>query len=189
MTIRAGRGYHAAELDVRTRYHHRIRRANNRYAVVEIVLDEVAIYDRGRFVGAVDRIPRSLRYVEATIYRSGRVEFDRDLFLVGDPSAGFELIATPYYSSFVLDAYQSHHWMEVGALDLYREEVVPVRRSRLFHPAQYGGYVPISLLPDDLRWRAGYASKRHNRHRRRHYDRPNGASISINADIWLKRIR
>ena len=188
VAIRAGRGYRTADLDVRTRYHHRIRVATDRYAVVDIVLDEIAIYDRGRFVGAVDRIPGALRSVEATIHRSGRVVFDRDLFLVGDPSVGFELIATPYYRDFVLGAYRAHHQLEVGVLDLYREEVVRVRHSALFRPAR-GGSVPISLLPKDMGWRAGYAAQRHNTHRRRHYDPPGGARISIEADVWLKRLR
>lgn len=148
-----GRNRRSARIDVRTRYHHRVQWADAYQAEVVIYIDAVELYADGRYLGTVDRIPRHLSRVEATLYRNGDATFDRDLFLVGDPQAGFELIATRAYDRPLLGAYHRGDWVKAGVLDLYAGEVVPVRRSRLFRPHAFNGYVPISLLPDRLDWR------------------------------------
>ena len=154
----AGWGRHRREnrIDVRTDYHHRVRSANRRRAVVDIYIDRIALYENGRFLGAVDRIPNQLEKIRAVIHRSGYVEFDRDVFLVGDPYAGFELIATRHYDGFLLDAYERGHNLDVGVLDLRRGRVEKVRYSRLFAPYDFEGFVPISLLPEDSGWLCDY---------------------------------
>lgn len=116
-------------------------------------LDAIELYADGRYLGTVDRIPRTLRRVRATLYRDGRAHFDRELFVVGTPRLGFELIATRAYDDYVLGAYRRGDWVRAGRIDLYAGEVVPVRRSRLFRPHDFNGLVPIALLPDDLAWR------------------------------------
>ena len=143
----------AARIDVRTRYHHRVRQVNRHRAEVDIYLDAIELYADGRYLGTVDRIPRHLSRVRATLYRNGRAHFDRELFLVGTPHVGFELIATRSYDGYVLGAYHRGDWIEAGELDLYTGEVIPVRRSRLFRPHDFNGFAPISLLPEDLAWR------------------------------------
>lgn len=143
----------STRIDVRTRFHHRVRRANAHRAEVDVYLDAITLYAGGRYVGAVDRIPHHLSRVRATLYRDGRARFDRELFLVGTPRVGFELIATRPYDRYVLGAYHRGDWIEAGALDFYTGEVVPLRRSRLFRPHDFNGFVPLSLLPEDLAWR------------------------------------
>ncbi|NBB74220.1 MAG: hypothetical protein GVY35_11145 [Bacteroidetes bacterium] len=148
-----GRHRRTTRIDVRTRYHHRVRRADAYRAEVVITIDAIELYADGRYLGTVDRIPRALRRVEATLYRDGGATFDRDLFLIGDPRVGFELIATRAYDRPLLGAYHRGDWVRAGAVDLYTGEVVPVRRSRLFRPHAFNGLVPISLLPDRVDWR------------------------------------
>ena len=144
---------HKARIDVRTQYHHRVLRAGPRRAEVVIVIDAIELYAGGRYLGVVDRIPSHLRRVKATIYRDGHTQFDRDLFVVGTPRLGFELIATRSYDRPLLGAYHRGDWLKAGRLDFYAGEVVPVRRSRLFRPHAFNGLVPISLLPERAGWR------------------------------------
>ena len=154
----AGWGRHRrdARVDVRTDYRHRVRSANRHRAVVDIYVDRIALYEDGHFLGAVDRIPEQLGRIRAVIHRDGYAEFDRDVFLVGDPYAGFELIATRHYDGFLLDHYRRGHDLRVGALDLRRGRVEPVRYSRLFDPRDFDGFVPLSLLPEDDGWLCDY---------------------------------
>jgi len=144
---------HSARIDVRTQYHHRVLRAGPRRAEVVITIDAIELYAGGRYLGVVDRIPRPLRRVKATIYRDGPTRFDRNLFVIGTPRLGFELIATRSYDRPLLGAYHRGDGLNVGRLDFYAGEVVPVRRSRLFRPHAFNGLAPISLLPDRAAWR------------------------------------
>lgn len=147
-----------SRIDVRTFYRHRVRHASWNRAEVDVYLDRIEVYDDGYFVGEVDRIPSDLSRIRATIDRSGRVRFDRDVFIVGDPYTGFELISTRHYNGFVLDLFDRSHGFRAGVLDFRRERVVPVRRSRLFDPYGFDGYVPISLLPQDADWLCDYGA-------------------------------
>jgi hypothetical protein len=143
-----GRRQRASRIEVRTFYRHHVRRANPHRAEVDVVIDRIELYDRGRYLGAVEHIPSSLARVRATLYRDGRVTFDREVFLVGDPYVGFEMISTRNYGRPVWDAYHPKHGVRVGALDLRRQRARVVRFSRLFDPYRFEGHVPISLLPD-----------------------------------------
>ena len=182
-----GRHHRDARIDVRTDYRHRVRSANRRRAVVDIYVDRIALYEDGYFLGAVDRIPERLGRIRAVIHRNGRVEFDRDVFLVGDPYAGFELIATRHYDRFLLDAYRRGHDLRVGVLDLRRGRVEPVRRSRLFDPYDFDGFVPISLLPEDDGWLCDYGYGSVTAHyygddAGSYYGRP-GGTLSYRSDV------
>ena len=160
-------------LDLRTRYHHNVVYANSDYAIVEINIDAIEIYQNGRFYGEVDRIPRQLREIEATVYRDGYVEFDREVFLLGDPRSGFEMISTPYYGDgYILDAYEYGHDFKVGRVNLRRGRVDMRRSSRLFDPYNPNGYAPIALLPEDASHLVdfGYESVSYNHNGGDRYD-------------------
>lgn len=153
-----------ARIDVRTYYRHSLIRATPDRAEVEVYLDRIELFENGRFLGRVESIPGNLDRVRATVYRDGHVRFDRSLFLVGDPLAGFELISTRYYDDYLLNAYRKGHELRAGALDFRRHRVVPIRYSRLFDPYDFRGYVPISLLPDDEGWLLDYLYEGANRY-------------------------
>lgn len=146
-----GRNQRQSRIDVRTYYNQRVRHANADYAEVEIDIDAIELFQDGRFIGYVDKIPSSLREINAVVYANGRVEFDRNVFLVGDTYRGFEMISTRYYDDYLLNSYDRGHGVRVGRLDLRKERVKKISRSRLFNPYDFNGNVPHSLLPEDDR--------------------------------------
>ncbi len=154
LDVRWGRRYRQSRIEVQTYYRHEVRYATSRYAVVDLTIEEVELFHNGRFIGGVHHIPNRLRHLTARIYRDGRVSFDRDVFIVGDPSVGFEMIAASEHRGFVLDTYGPAY--EVGRLDLRRGRVHRVDRSRLFDPYAFDGWVPVSLLPEDPSWLYDY---------------------------------
>ncbi|MEM6644753.1 MAG: hypothetical protein AAF730_00725 [Bacteroidota bacterium] len=147
-----GNRYRDAEVEVQTYYSQEVRRAGRNSAEVDIFIDQLDIFENGRFVGTVRDIPRELSRVRATVSRDGRVRLDRDIFIVGDSFSGFELISTRYYDGFVLDRYRRNDGYRVGEVDLFRERVFTKRRSELFRPNDFNGFVPISILPEDVDW-------------------------------------
>ena len=147
--------YRSARIDVRTDYHQEVRYADHRKAVVDIYLDRIEVYEDGYFYGEVYKIPDHLSHIEATIYRNGDVVYDKDVFLVGDTRAGFEMISTRNYDGYVLDYYERSHGYKVGKLNFRSKRVESRRYSRLFDPYGYNSYAPISLLPED-RYLADY---------------------------------
>jgi hypothetical protein len=185
-----GNRHRSERLDVRTYYRHEIRRATRDYAEVDIFIDQVELYQDGRFVGTVDRIPSDLARIRATIYRDGNVRFDRDVFIVGDSYVGFEMISTRHYNGYILNDYRRDHGYRVGELDLRRGSVRSVRRSRLFDPYGFDGYVPFSLLPEDAAWLWDYGYDSVSAY----YDdydyyygargQTSGASVGIEAQIF-----
>ena len=205
-------------VDVRTYYRHRVLHASDRFAEIEVELDAIELYQDGRYLGTVDRIPGSLSKVRATLHADGRIDFDRDIFIVGDAHAGFEILATRYYNDYLYNAYDSRHGYRVGHIDLRRGKVKQVRHSRLFDPYNFDGFVPISLLPDDDRlWDYGspYMDGRYRdgidgsgwyknyRDREFEYDdddyelsrdlnvsyrTPQGAEIRMERSTWLDRL-
>lgn len=170
--VRAGRGAfrRTQELEVVTTYRQRVRSASRGRADVEVDVERLELYRNGRFVGEVHHLPRHLRRITARIYRSDRVRFDRDLFLVGTPRRGFELIATRHYDGHVLSAYERGHDVEAGALDFRSGRVVPVRYSRLFDPYGRSPLVPTPLIPDDPALLLDYAGRLHSAPH--YHDRP-----------------
>lgn len=143
-------------IEVETTYRHRLRRADGRRAEIDVYVERIALFDRGRFIGEVDRIPNDLSRVRAVVNRNGSVRFDREIFLVGNRRVGFELISTRYYDGYILDAYNRRHGYKAGRLDFRRERVVHTKRSRFFSPFAFDGHVPLSLLPDDRGWLLDY---------------------------------
>lgn len=135
-----------------TTYRHRVRFATDEYAVLDIDIEQVALYDNGRYIGMVDRIPSSLSSIEATVFRNGDIAFDRDVFLVGDRQAGFEIISTPFYDGYAGQGYRYGDDVRVGKVNLRRNRVSSRSYSRLFDPNRWRGYAPISLLPEDEGW-------------------------------------
>ncbi|NQV73627.1 hypothetical protein HQ496_10920 [bacterium] len=142
----------SSRIEMETVYRHKVRYATDDYAVLDIEIEEVALYEGNRYLGKVDRIPRNLSQIEATVFRDGQITFDRDVFLVGDRRAGFEMISTKFYDDYALAKYRASDGYRVGVLNLRSESVRSVSRSRLFDPRDYNGFAPISLLPEDEGW-------------------------------------
>lgn len=147
-----GRRHREVALDIRTTYRHRIRSANRRRAQVELDIERIEIFRNGRFLGEVNRIPNRLGRIRATLHRNGAVDFERTVFLLGDPRSGFELISTRAYDGYLLNAYHSSHRYRAGFLDFNRGRVVQVDYSEFFDPYEFDGYVPIDLLPVERDW-------------------------------------
>ena len=141
-----------SRIEMETTYRHRVRFANADYAVLDIDVEQIAIYDNGRFLGLVERIPNHLSSIEATVFRNGDIAFDRDLFLVGDRRAGFEIISTEFDDGYAGQGYRYGDDIRVGRVDLKRGRVRSADYSRLFDPNRWQGFAPISLLPEDEGW-------------------------------------
>ena len=154
-----GRRHREARIDIRTDYEHHVKYADHNKAVVEIYLNRVEVYEDGYFLGEVYKIPNRLSHIEATIYRNGDIVYDRDVFLVGDARAGFEMISTRHYGGYVMDHYRRGHDIDVGRLDFRRHRVKTRRYSRLFDPYDFNGFAPISLLPEDDQLLADYGDE------------------------------
>jgi len=90
--------------------------------------------------------------VEATVFRNGDIAFDRDIFLVGDRRAGFEILSTPFYDGYAAQGYRYGDDVRVGQVDLRKNRVRSKNYSRLFDTRRWQGYAPISLLPEDDGW-------------------------------------
>jgi hypothetical protein len=148
-----------SQIDVRTYYYHELRHATNDRAEVDVYVEQIELYEDGRYLGTIDHIPERLGRTRATVYRNGEVRFDRDIFVIGDSYAGFELVSTQFYNDFVLDAYRSSHGLRVGKVDLRRGRVVPTSYSRLFQTRDFQGHVPVSLLPEDHSWLLDYGNQ------------------------------
>lgn len=147
-----GRASRESRIEMETTYRHRVRFANADYAVLDIDVEQIAIYDNGRYLGTVDHIPSHLSNIEATVFRNGDIAFDRDLFLVGDRRAGFEIISTEFDDGFAGQGYRYGDDIRVGRVDLMRGRVRSADYSRLFDPNRWQGFAPISLLPEDEGW-------------------------------------
>ena len=141
-----------------TVYRHKVKYATDDYAVLDIEIEEVALYEDGRYLGSVDRIPSSLAKIEATVYSDGQIDFDQDVFVVGDRRAGFEMISTPFYNDYALAQYNRKDGYKVGVINLRSGKVSRASRSRLFDPRDYNGFAPISLLPEDEGWLWDYGA-------------------------------
>ncbi len=146
------RSNRTSRIEMETTYRHRVRFATDEYAVLDIDIEHVALYDNGRYIGMVDRIPSDLSSVEATVFRNGDIAFDRDIFLVGDRRSGFEIISTPFYDGYAGQGYRNGDEVRVGKVDLRRHRVRTQNYSRLFNPNRRQAHAPISLLPEDEGW-------------------------------------
>jgi hypothetical protein len=151
-----GRRHRRSRIEVQTYYRHTVRYATRDYAEIDIEIEAVEVYEDGRFVGKVHHIPYALGHIRATVFRHGYVDFDRDVFIVGDPYVGFEMVSTRHRDGYVLDTYSRRDGLEVGRLDFRSERVYALAYSRLFAPNAFDGYVPITLLPEDQAWLYDY---------------------------------
>lgn len=142
-----------------THYRHRLLSANEDRAELEVTIEAIDLFYEGRHLGSVDWVPEELGKIYATVYQNGAIEFDREVFLMGDPYEGFELIATRYYNGYVMDEYRSGDGYVAGRVDLGNGDVRLINRSRLFDPFASNGFIPISLLPENEGWLWDYGSE------------------------------
>ncbi|MCH8277209.1 MAG: hypothetical protein IIA50_06715 [Bacteroidetes bacterium] len=149
---RWGSRQRTSRVELETHFSHELRYADDQRAELDIFIEQIDIYYEGRYIGKVERVPESLGRVRATVYRDGGVHFDRDIFVLGDPFAGFELISTKHYNGFVMDQFRDSDGYRAGRLDLNRRRVSRISRSRLFNPFDASGYFPISVLPENEGW-------------------------------------
>jgi len=130
------RGYADERLSASVDYRHRVVYSDAHMTVLRIEIEEIDIHERGRYRGEVRRIPREMRTIEATVYRNGDVEFDRDIYVTGDSRRGYRLVVDDGYG------------YRIGYVDLRRGRV-----SKVYHAdvaPRLGAR--ISLLPDDAEW-------------------------------------
>lgn len=144
------------DLEVKTYIRKKVRDVRGDQVEIEFTIDELEIYDRGRFVGTVSNIPNPFRRIRATVFPDGYVEFDRMTYVVGDARSGFELLSTRYAGGDLNQAFGRD--VEVGVLDFYKRRVNRVRYSRLYDPSGFRGFVPVELIPDDDYWGFQYIS-------------------------------
>ena len=152
INTRWGSGNRVTRVEMETVYRHKVKYATDDYAVLDIDIEEIALYEGDRYLGTVDRIPSRLSSIEATVYRDGAIAFDRDVFLVGDRRSGFELISTEFYDDYAMARYRDRDGYRAGKLNLRSGKVTSISRSRLFNPRDFRGYAPISLLPENEGW-------------------------------------
>ncbi len=149
-----GRG-RETRLELVAEYRQRVVSAGGNRSEVELDVESFQIYENGRYLGRIDRIPHSLSRMRATVSRRGDVRVDRDVMLVGTRRTGFELIVTRGRGAWH-DAYYGRDDVRVGRVDLRRGSVREARGSRLLGRGRYSRLIPISLLPDDPSWLLDY---------------------------------
>lgn len=189
-------GSRAERVDVSTSYSQRIIEANADYAEVEITIENIDIAQDGYHLGFVDRIPNRVGKIRATIWSDGVIEFDKNVFVIGDRVRGFEIIATQNYDDYLLNAYRNDDRLDVARIDLNRNRATMASRSRLFNPHTVNGNVPISLLPDDDRlWdyrNSALSGVDDSRYRSRdlsiQYSTNNGLDVELRGETYLDRI-
>lgn len=148
-----------SQVELETQYRHRIVSSNDQMAELEISIEAIDLYYEGNHLGSIEYIPEDLGTVYAKVYANGEIQFDREVFIVGDPYEGFEVISTRYYNGYVLDEYKRGDGYRAGKLDLRSGTVYRVSSSRLFDPYAASGYIPISLLPENEGWLWDYGSE------------------------------
>jgi hypothetical protein len=150
-TVYVPDGRRETRLDIVAEYRQRVVDARRNRAEVDIEVEAFEVYENGRYLGRIDRIPAHLGRMRATVRRNGQVRVDRDVLLVGSRRKGFELIATSGRGAWH-DAYYGRGGVRVGQVDLRRGRVREVRGSRLLSRHRYDRAIPVSLLPDDPSW-------------------------------------
>ncbi len=128
-------------------------------AELEISIEAIDLYYEGKHLGSIDYVPEELGTVYAKVYANGEIQFDREVFIVGDPYEGFEMISTRYYDGYVLDEFRRGDGYRAGRLDFRSGSIDSVNLSRLFDPYAASAYIPISLLPENEGWLWDYGSE------------------------------
>ena len=147
-----GRDRYETRYEVRTLYRQRVLSASGSRAQVELMLEELEVLQNGRYVGRITRLPSGFERIRATIYRNGRADFERELYVVGDAREGFELVATRGYDGYAFANWRRGDDLRAAYLDFRQQRAEPIQYSRLFDPYQHRGFTPISILPDDADW-------------------------------------
>ena len=65
-------------------YSHRVIYADENSAELEIRIERINTYTEGKFYGSISSIPHELSMVRARASADGRIEFDRELLLLGE---------------------------------------------------------------------------------------------------------
>jgi len=146
------RNVSTSRVELETQYSHRVIHADEHSAELEIRIESINTYIEGQFYGSIISIPEEFSTVHARVSADGRVEFDRELFVLGDSRSGFELVSTRYYDGRVADEYRESDGYLAARLDFDRGEARRIGRSRLFRPQDARAFVPVSLLPEDQGW-------------------------------------
>jgi hypothetical protein len=181
-------GYRTSELDVRTTLRKRVRDISRNRVRIDFEIERMSIFANGTFLGDVTRIPKHLRGVRATVHNDGYVEFDRMVYLIGDPGRGFELLSTKYFGGNLVENYEEGHDLRVGWLDFGDRRVRDADYSELFDPYDLRGLVPLELIPDDEQWGFQYLAggySRSDNYYNGNYDYY--ASSSLSDDGYYRR--
>lgn len=141
-----------SRVELETQYRHRVVYADEHSAELEIRIEQIDMFVEGQFYGSITSIPEEFSTVHAYINENGQVDFDRELFILGDSSSGFELISTRFYDGYVMDEYRESDNYLAARLDFRTGRARSLRRSRLFRPYDARAFVPVSLLPVDQAW-------------------------------------
>jgi hypothetical protein len=155
----AGWGSRRADsrLEIVTVYRQRLLSAARSRADLEVRIDEIHLYEDGHYLGRINRIPGDMSRMRAVMYRNGRVDFDRTPYIVGNPRDGFEMLMAPYSERHLVEGYVPLNRIRTADLDFRSGRAHPTRYSRLYHPHDFTGMVPIALLPEDGSWLFDYA--------------------------------
>lgn len=130
-------------LEVEVVYRARLRAVYAGFVVVDLWVETVRFYDRGRYWGHVIMFPPALQHLEARFYADGRMVFERMVFLGEGLEAGLYLMAG-----------RGAQWEMpefIGRVDLARARVEALPGSDGW-PQMTGAWVP--LLPTDGAWYA-----------------------------------
>ena len=123
-----GSYYSTTGLDIRTTFERRTRDVRHDRVDVEFEIKSIEIWDGDRFVGVIDHLPKHLRRVNARVYNDGFVDFDRMVYVIGDPDTGFEVVSLRYSGLGTESSYADLD-VRAGAVDFGRREVYAIEHS------------------------------------------------------------
>lgn len=139
------RGRRAQRFEIRTRYRYVPRRVSRRVADVDVLITGIDVYQRGRFVGSIERIPPRLRRTRARIFRNRPARIDREIAVIGGGGYGYELLALRPGR-----VWQRPTVLAAARVNIRRGAAIPVRRSTLISSRRSRYLAPIPLLPPDV---------------------------------------
>jgi hypothetical protein len=141
-----------SRVEIDAHYSRRVLFADDHSAEFEIRIEKIDTYVEGRYYGSIAVIPEEFRTIRARVQDNGRVEFDREIFILGDPGSGFEMVSTQFYGGYVMDNYRASDGYAAAKLDFRNGRASRIRKSRLFRPFDARAHVPVSLLPEEQGW-------------------------------------
>lgn len=162
------RGRRAQRFEIRTRYRYVPRRVSRRVADVDVLITGIDVYQRGRFLGSIERIPPRIRRTRARIFRNRPARIDREVAVIGGGGFGYELLALRPGR-----VWQRPAVLAAARVNVRRGAAIPVRRSSLVYARGARYLTPIPLLPPDI----GRISTQLLRYDRSYYDDSRFGSI------------